>query len=858
MTLEEIACCQAGSGGAAGSERRPFGFAGAEPRYPPDRVADIRHTRLELRVDPRRKTLSGVATHRLAPIARPLRRLPLNLVELTVDGVTMGGKNLEFDHHDGVLDIHFKPALAVGKEVEVSVAYHGSPRTGLNFTGPDKAYPDRPYQAWSQGQDEYARFWFPTHDFPNQKQTTEVIVEAPADFETVSNGTLLSCETRGRVKRWHWSQEVPHVSYLVSLVVGKFDRWDDEVAGVPLQYYVPPGRVADGHRAFDETPQMVSILSELAGTPYPYSKYASVVVQDFTWGGMENTSATTYIDDLLPDERAAPDYDSGRLVSHELAHQWFGDLLTCREWAHGWLNEGFATYAWPYYAERARGLDEAQRLHLEHADQYFAEDREYRRAIVNRSYTEPTELFDVHLYEKGSWVLWMLRHVLGNDLFEAGVHEYVRRHRGGLVVTEDLVRAMEDTSGRALGWFFDQWVFGGGHPEFEVSHRWHEDDGLVSLRVRQKQKTDDLTHIFRMPVQVAFGLPGGRTEVHLVEVGTRGPDDGFTFKLPGRPTWVRFDEGNRVLKTLDFPRDEDLLMGQLRHDEVTGRVEAAQQLGRKGSPAAVSALARTLDRDDAWFVQAAAARALGQAQGEAARDALLAGLGHPRSRVRTAVAAALGGFHGDDAVAAALLKTLRNDRSYTAAGAAAAALGRIGAVRAVPDLIKAADRASHRGLVASGALRGLAALRDPQHLDAILERAQPGREQRVRAVALVAAAALARSTGREQRDEVRRFAERSLRDPLYFVRRGAIKALEDLGDPGAIPALRATIDRDVEGAVRYEARVAIDGLRRASGDDRALGQLRDEVEELRKSNRDLRDRVDGIDPAARRKGKKSS
>jgi len=778
-------------------------------------------------------------------------------VELTVDGVTMGGKSLQFDHHDGVLDIHFKPALAVGKEAEVSIAYHGSPRTGLNFTGPDKDYPDRPYQAWTQGQDEYARFWFPTHDFPNQKQTTEVIVEAPAEFETVSNGTLLSCDTRGRVKRWHWSQEVPHVSYLVSLVVGKFDRWDDQVAGVPLHYYVPPGRVDDGHRAFDETPQMVTVLSELAGTPYPYSKYASVVVQDFTWGGMENTSATTYIDDLLPDERAAPDYDSGRLVSHELAHQWFGDLLTCREWAHGWLNEGFATYAWPYYAERAYGLDEAQRLHLEHADQYFAEDREYRRAIVNRSYTEPTELFDVHLYEKSSWVLWMLRHVLGSDLFEAGVHEYVRRHRGGLVVTEDLVRAMEDTSGMALGWFFDQWVFGGGHPEFEVSHRWHEDDGVASLRVRQKQKTDELTHVFRMPLQVAFGLPGGRTVIHPVEVGTRGPDDGFSFKLPARPTWVRFDEGNRVLKTLDFPRDTELLVGQLQHDEVTGRVEAAQQLGRKGSPAAVSALVKTLNGDERWFVQAAAARALGQAQGETARDALLAGLGHPRSRVRTAVAASLAGFFGDEAVAAALLKTLRSDRSYTAAGAAAAALGRIGAVKAVPDLIKAADRASHRGLVASGALRGLAALHDPQHLDAILERALPGREQRVRAVALVAAAALARSTGREQREEVRRAAERSLRDPLYFVRRGAIKALEDLGDTAAIPALRATIERDVEGAVRYEARVAIDGLRRGVSEERALGGLRDEVEELRKSNRDLRDRVEGLEPTARHKGKKS-
>ena len=857
MTLEEIACCAGGGAEARGSERRPFGFAGTEPKYPPDRVADIRHIRLDLRVDPRKRTLAGTATHRLAPIAHPLRRLPLNLVELTVDAVTMGGKKLDFEHQEGILDIHFKPAIPVGREVEVSIEYHGSPRTGLNFTGPDQDHPDRPYQAWSQGQDQYARFWFPNHDFPNQKQTTEVIVEAPAEFETVSNGSLLSVATKGRWRRWHWSQEVPHVSYLVSLVVGTFDRWEEEVDGVPLQYYVPPGRAADGHRAFDETPAMVRVLAELAGTPYPYSKYASVVVQDFTWGGMENTSATTYIDDLLPDERAAPDYDSGRLVSHELAHQWFGDLLTCREWAHAWLNEGFATYAWPHYAEKAYGMDEAQRLHLEHADQYFDEDREYRRAIVNRTYTEPTELFDIHLYEKGAWVLWMLRHLLGDDIFLAGVHEYVNRHRGGLVVTEDLVRAMEDTSGRALGWFFDQWVFGAGHPEFEVSHRWNEDDGVLSLKVRQKQKTDELTHVFRAPVQVAFGLPGGRTVVHQVEVGLRGPDDGFTFKLAGRPTWVRFDEGNRVLKTLDFARDDALLVAQLRRDEMTGRVEAALQLGRKGSPAAVEALTTALAEDPFWYVQAAAARGLGLAQGDDARRALVAALGHPRSRVRAAVATALGAFHGDKEVTAALIKTLNRDRSYNTTGAAAAALGRIGATRAIPDLLRAADQPSHRGITPAGALRGLAALRDPAQLGAILERARPGREARVRASALVAAAALARATGPEQRDEVRREAERYLRDPLYFVRRGAIQALQDLGDPTAIAALRATIERDIEGAVRYEARVAIDSLGRGLSRDKALGQLSDEVEELRKSNRELRDRLDRIDPAVRHKARKS-
>ncbi|HEV1998164.1 MAG TPA: HEAT repeat domain-containing protein, partial [Candidatus Dormibacteraeota bacterium] len=466
----------------------------------------------------------------------------------------------------------------------------------------------------------------------------------------------------------------------------------------------------------------------------------------------------------------------------------------------------------------------------------------------------PFELFDIHLYEKGSWVLWMLRHVLGDELFLAGVHEYVSRHAQGLVVTEDLVRAMEDTTGRSLGWFFDQWIYGGGHPEFKVAYKWHDDGRTAALTVRQEQQVDAVTHVFRMPVQVAFGIKGGKVEVREVEVGTAGPDDAFNFVLGSRPTWVRFDEGNRVLKILSFDRPEELLISQLREDEMTGRVEAALQLGRKATPKAVDALAAALDKDGFWFVQAAAARALGTAQGDRARRALVAGLEHPHSRVRSAAAVALGSFRGDDEVAGPLLRTLDRDRSYAAAGAAAAALGRTGARSAVPALEQALDRPSHRNAIAIGALRGLAELRDPSLLGAILARARPGQAERVRAEALVSAARLARATGREQRDEVRRVAEKNLRDPLFFVRRGALQSLEVLGDQEAIPALRAAVERDVEGAVRYEARVAIDNLRRGTAREQELSAVRDDVEELRRANRELREklaRIEGDDRKGR-------
>jgi aminopeptidase N len=854
VTSEDAAAC---AGQFAGAARRDFRLPGTPVQWPPDRRADVRHIRLELNVNPEKRTLRGAATTRLAPIGTPMRQARFDLCELTVDRVVSGGRELRFHHEGGVLLVDFNRPQPVGRELEVAITYHGSPRVGLNFTGPDKDYPDRPYQAWTQGQDEYARFWFPCHDFPNQRSTTEVIVTSPAEYETVSNGRLLSVKRRGGARVWHWLQEVPHVTYLVSLVVGKFESWEEDVDGVPLQYLVPPGLRRDAERIFGETPHMIRTLSELAGTPYPYAKYAQVVVQDFTWGGMENTSATTYIDEVIPDERAYEDYDWGRLVSHELAHQWFGDLLTCREWAHGWLNEGFATFAWPYWAEKRWGMDEAQRLNLLHRDQYLAEDAVYRRAIVTRTYVEPFELFDTHLYEKGGWVLWMLRQMLGDDVFQAAVHEYVARNADGLVVTEDLVRAFEDVSGRSLGWFFDQWIYGGGHPEFEVRYRWDDAARTAQLTVKQKQKVDELTHVFRMPLQVAFGQPDGRPPVvRDIEVGTssaRGEaEDGFTFALAARPTWVRFDRENRVLKTLDFERPEELLRAQLVEDEMTGRVEAAAALGAKATATAVDALTKALRGDAIWTVQAEAARALGKARTSAARDALLAALDHPTSRVRTAVSHALGEWRGDEEVGAALERTLKRDRSYYAAGAAAASLGRIRTAGAAKAMRAALQAPSHRNVIPIQALSGLASLRDPAQLPVILGEARPGRTARLRAAALMNAARLARELPPEDRTAVREAAEEALRDPLYFVRRGAVAALETLGDMRSLPALRGVAESDVEGAVRYGARVAVNAISRGRGREDELENLREEIEKLRRSDLELKERLEKIE--ARRQG----
>src|SRR5208283_332536 len=205
---------------------------------------------------------------------------------------------------------------------------------------------------------------------------------------------------------------------------------------------------------FGRTPDMVSHFSAITGVPYPWSRYSQVVVSDFIFGGMENTTATTMYEHILYDERASIDVTSDDLIAHELAHQWFGDYVTCRDWPEAWLNEGFATFMELVFREKHLGRDEYFYGLKADLDAYLGEAHgRYRRPIVCREYEAPLDLFDRHLYEKGGVVLHLLRTELGDSLFWAGIKLYLTRHAHGIVETSDLMRALEDASGRGLGRF---------------------------------------------------------------------------------------------------------------------------------------------------------------------------------------------------------------------------------------------------------------------------------------------------------------------------------------------------------------------------------------------------------------------
>ena len=359
----------------------------------------------------------------------------------------------------------------------------------------------------------------------------------------------------------------------------------------------------------DNTPRMIELFSTKTGVDYPWVKYAQIVPEMFL-GAMENTSATTHSYRLMPDERASLDYSPDDVVAHELAHQWFGDLLTCRDWGHIWLNESFATFMEEVWMEHDKGIDEARTDFRRNLQLYLEADKRGRRPIVYNVYRKHgDELFDRHVYEKGSLVLNLLRFTLGEDAFWRAINLYLERNRGREVITADLERAIEEATGRSMARYFEQWVYKAGHPEFSVSYSWDDAQQMAKVSVKQTQEVTDLTPVFVTPVEIAFMVEdavdgrkkGQKATLRSFRVTIEEAQQTFYFPLERRPLSVRFDQGGWLPKTLDFKRPSELLRYQLIHDpDVLGRIEAAEALGTLADEASIKALEEALVNEPFW------------------------------------------------------------------------------------------------------------------------------------------------------------------------------------------------------------------------------------------------------------------
>jgi aminopeptidase N len=843
--LHHHACC-----GLRAAAPRSFALPGTSRQFERDRPFLVEHLFAELWLDLPKKSVKGRAVLTLRRVDETAGFVELDAVGFDLASVKVASGKGSFQAADFVYDgeILTVPIARTATDVRVEVVYVATPRRGMYFLAPDEHVRDRPVQVWTQCQDEDARHFLPCIDKPHLKQTSELLLHVPEAFTTLSNGALIADSSGDGERVCHWKMDKVHATYLLSVVAGRFEVIDEKTkAGLPLSYLFPEGRGADARRTFSQTAAMVEHFGKLTGVAFPWNKYAQVVVADFIFGGMENTTATTLYEHTLLDEKAAVDLSSDDLIAHELAHQWFGDYVTCRDWSHGWLNEGFATHFEHVERERRHGKDEY--FYGIRADQqsYLSEARSrYQRPIVCQDYEAPIDLFDRHLYEKGGLVLHLLRQELGDAIFFRGVGAYLTRHAHGIVETRDLLRALEETSGKSLEGFFDQWVFRPGHPELSVDLRLDQAARQIVVTVKQTQKRAPAAPSSPNPA-AGVGLFAVTLELSLVHVDGTVRHESLpireadaTFALPlavgERVAHVEVDPRHRVVGEVTTEAPLDMLRHQLVHGRTArARWRAAESLGKRTDTRTLRLLGEVLADEAAfWGLRVVVAETLGATKLDEAFELLAAQAGTRHPKVRRAVASALGKFK--TAAAAALLKPLAlQDESYAVEADAARALGATRQPAAFDTLVELLDRDSWSDLVRSGAIDGLAALRDERAVPHLLARTRYGVPTRARRAAIRGLPKL--SSDRKTREHL----EDLLEDADPHLRIDVALALGELGDPKSRGALGRALSRDLDGRVRRRLQEVLRDLSGSSKEEQK--RLSDELEGVKKELLELKARL---------------
>ena len=339
-----------------------FGVARADEPTAPALDYRLENARIELRFDVDQRKIMGQVTHTLAALRDGLKQLDFDSVDLTIQSVTVNGKDAHFSTSSPKLHVDLDRPAKSNEKYVVAIRYEGKPKKGLYFILPNKSNPTRPVEIWTQGEAEDTRYYLPIYDYPNNRTTTETILTVPGDWQTVSNGKLVSVANAGQgMKTWTWRQSLPISTYLISVVAGEFDKQSESWHNIPVDYIVPHGQSERIAPTFAHTRDMLTFFSDRFGVLYPWVKYDQTMVDQFTESGMENVSATTLTTrDLLHPALAKERLEgSDPLTSHELGHQWFGDLVTCTDWSNLWLNEGFATFLAQIWEEHEYGADNA-------------------------------------------------------------------------------------------------------------------------------------------------------------------------------------------------------------------------------------------------------------------------------------------------------------------------------------------------------------------------------------------------------------------------------------------------------------------------------------------------------------------
>jgi aminopeptidase N len=518
---------------------------------------DFQHMRLEVEFVPAKGLVKGKVTHLFSPLQVKVDSVWLDGIDMNYKKVSVNGKPADFQKSDKGITIYFKPALTWQTKDSLTVEYEVNPRRGLYFIGWNDPKNLSRKQIWSQGQGIDNRCWIPMYDEMNDKMTTEMYVKFESGYEVLSNGTKLPVkDNKDGTKTWHYKMKNPHSPYLVMLGIGKYAiKQTKSKSGVPMNlFYYPeyPERVEPTYRYSE---QMMDWLENETGFKYGWESYSQIPLQDYMFGAMENTTATVFGDFLLVDERSFLDRPYVGVNAHELAHQWFGDLITARSARHHWLQESFATYYNQMFEREVFGMDYFDWARRNATNSALDESKKNKLPIAH------SDAGSVRHYPKGAFVLNMLKYVVGGrEAYNKAIKYYLEKHKYGNVDSHDLMVAFEETLGYSLDWYWDQWVYKGGEPAYQVSYRTLNNS--VEFSVSQTQEMNELSGLFKMPIWFEVHFADGTSEKKQVWI----QDKSHVVNLPNpsnkEVAYVLFDPNSEILKSFSFAKPFEMLSAQ--------------------------------------------------------------------------------------------------------------------------------------------------------------------------------------------------------------------------------------------------------------------------------------------------------
>ena len=553
-----------------------------------EKIFDLVHTKLKVDFNFSDKTMNGEAWVTLKPHYYDANKVVLDANTMIISEVKLNEKNLNFTYNDFDLEIVLPKTYTKNQEFTLYIKYLSQPEKvkdrgskaitdakGLYFINTDGFDKNKTAQIWTQGETQANSAWFPTIDAPNQKMTQEIEITVPNKYVTLSNGALINQIKKGKNRTDHWKLDKKHAPYLAFIGVGEFEIIKDNYKNIPVDYYVEKEYAPYAKEIFGLTPEMIGFFETKLGVEFPWNKYSQIVVRDYVSGAMENTTAVVHGEQAYQKPGQLIDNNiQENTIAHEIFHHWFGNLVTSESWSNLALNESFANYSEYLWREYKYGKVNAEMHLFDQVEAYKNAQDAKNKSLVRFTYDDREDLFDLVSYNKGGAILHMLRKVVGDKAFFEGLKQYLTKYQYQSAEVHQLRLVFEELTGKDLNWFFNQWFYGAGHPDIQVSYDYNTLRKTVTVNLFQLQ-----AGYFQFPISIDV-FEGSKKTRHTVFVDAK--DASFTFPYKSQPNLIQINSDNNLICDLNENKILSDYIFQLKHaDNFVHRREALLEVVKK-------------------------------------------------------------------------------------------------------------------------------------------------------------------------------------------------------------------------------------------------------------------------------------